>query len=367
MAEPLKNSFNPDFFNRLEAGLLTVYPEFQYKKFCGELFNTDWNEMELKARMHHLAKTLGAFLPDDPTRSIPLIVRLAGHLKKNNPGLSFAYMFIPDFVKEFGLGHIQISISAMEKITQFTSCEFAVRHFILKDRERMLDQMLQWSGHAHAHVRRLSSEGCRPRLPWAIGIDFLKKDPSPILPILNNLKEDPSEFVRKSVANNINDISKDHPALVISLVKKWKGKSSDTDWILKHGSRSLLKAGNPEILDLFNLKYTNALKVKNLDVLSPIVHIGHELLFRFTLENNSKVQELIRVEYQIYYQRSNGTYSRKIFKITERVFEKKSRTEIVRKHSFRPITTRKYYPGIHKLSLVLNGRAFPEITFQLQP
>jgi 3-methyladenine DNA glycosylase AlkC len=151
------------------------------------------------------------------------------------------YIFLPDYIEQYGLEDFESSVKAIENVTRFVSCEFAVRPFILKYGGTMMKKMRTWSLHKSYHVRRLSSEGSRPRLPWAISIPELKKDPSPILPILENLKNDPSEWVRRSVANNLNDIAKDHPGLVIELARKWKGISRETDAIIKHGSRTLLK------------------------------------------------------------------------------------------------------------------------------
>jgi 3-methyladenine DNA glycosylase AlkC len=229
--------------------------------------------------MHHIANSLQILFPSRPESSISLLLELTRILKQQSSGPSFAYMFIPDYIEQNCMSHPHLACQAMEEITQFTSCEFAVRPFIINYPEMMIQQLVSWSFHPHPHVRRLASEGCRPRLPWAIAIDFLKTDPSPILPILDRLKDDPSEFVRRSVANNINDISKDHPSLVIDLVRKWKGHSSDTDRILKHGSRTLLKSGDSEILTLFNFMQNKDDKITNLLIKTPHIKIGDDLHF----------------------------------------------------------------------------------------
>ncbi len=135
-------------------------------------------------------------------------------------------MVFTEYVENFGLEHYDISMSAMEFITQFISCEYAIRPFIIRYPGKAMKQMLQWSKHESLHVRRFSSEGCRPRLPWAMALPALKKDPTLILPILENLKDDSSEFVRKSVANNLNDIAKDNPDTVLGIVKRWQGNST---------------------------------------------------------------------------------------------------------------------------------------------
>ena len=140
-------------------------------------------------------------------------------------------------------------MKAIEFITQFITCEFAVRPFLLKYGDKMMNQMRAWSLHKSHKVRRLASEGSRPRLPWAMAIPALKKNPMPVLTILENLKNDPSESVRRSVANNLNDISKDRPGMVLKIANAWKGQNKETDAIVRHGCRTLLKHGHPEVLD----------------------------------------------------------------------------------------------------------------------
>ena len=178
---------------------------------------------------------------------------------------------------------IKHQYKAIERITQFTSCEFAVRPFIIKYPKEMMKQMLVWSKHEHWGVRRLSSEGCRPRLPWAMALPNLKENPAPIIPILENLKNDISRFVRLSVANNLNDIAKDNPETVISLVKKWQGKSENVNWVIKHGSRTLLKQGNADVMEIFGFDTTKDITVKDFKISTPKVKIGDSLEFGFKL------------------------------------------------------------------------------------
>lgn len=216
--------------------------------------------------------------------------------------------------------------------------------------------MIVWSGHENHHVRRLASEGARPRLPWAIALPALKRDPSPILPVLENLKNDPSEYVRRSVANNLNDISKDNPATLLSLIKKWKGSSKETDAIIKHGCRTLLKQAHPEVLKYYRLHTNNSITVSRLKVLTPIVKTGSALEFSFTLQNADAKTQSARLEYAIYYLKKNGLLSKKVFKISERQLQPKANHRFVKKHSFKLITTRRFYPGRHKFSIIVNGQ-----------
>jgi 3-methyladenine DNA glycosylase AlkC len=229
----------------------------------------------------------------------------------------------------------------------------------------MMKQMLIWSKHEHWGVRRLSSEGCRPRLPWAIALPNLKKDPAPIIPILENLKDDISRFVRLSVANNLNDIAKDNPETVVNLAKKWKGKSENVDWVIKHGCRTFLKQGNAEVMEIFGFDNVKNVIIKDVNILTPKVKIGESLEFGFKLTNNSKKKVKIRLEYGLYYQKANKTLSKKVCKISEKDYAPNLTTQITRKHSFAVVTTRVLHRGLHQVSIIINGKEFDKYDFEL--
>ena len=187
-----------------------------------------------------------------------------------------------------------------------------------------------------------------------MAIPALKKDPRPLFPILENLKNDPSEYVRRSVANNINDIAKDHPGLVIELAGQWKGISKQTDAIIKHGSRTLLKQGHTEILKHYGLLSTS-IAVTGLTILTPEVKIGDSLEFTFNLQNQSDKVQIVRLEYGIYYRKAKGHLAKKVFKISEKSYQPGETAIVRRKQSFRLITTKVFYPGQHQLSVIVNG------------
>lgn len=265
------------------------------------------------------------------------------------------FMFLPDYIEIYGIDHYEVSIKVIEFITQFVSCEYAVRPFIIKYGEKMLNQMARWSLHKNHKVRRLASEGSRPRLPWAMGIPELKINPGPIIPILENLKDDPSESVRRSVSNNLNDIAKDHPELVIGIARKWKGLSKETDAVIKHGCRTLLKGGHTEILQHYGLDGKN-ISLTAFKIISSNIKIGESLEFNLSVINRHTSTQLVRLEYAVYYKRSNGQFGKKVFKISERMYEPGERADVHRKQRFILITTRKLYPGKHRLSIIINGQ-----------
>jgi len=305
--------------------------------------------------MRHTTIVLHAFMPSDFKKAVGILGKLIQQLKKSgteSDGL--AYIFLPDYIELYGIDDLETSVRALEEITQFVSCEFAVRPFIIRYGNEMMNQMKTWSLHKNYKVRRLASEGSRPRLPWAMAIPELKKDPSPILPILENLKNDPSDWVRRSVANNINDIAKDHPDIMIDLARRWKGAGKETDAIIKHGSRGLLKKGHTQILKHYNLRSEN-IRVSAFKIETPGIKIGEQLAFSLTVSNLDRKKQTVRLEYGLYYKKSNGELTRKVFKISERDYEPGVKVNIQRKQSFRKITTRVFYPGKHRLSIIVNG------------
>jgi 3-methyladenine DNA glycosylase AlkC len=351
----LKDLYSPRFYNSLSDALKEVLPSFRKQLFLKQIFTEEFGAKELKARMRHTSEVLHHFMPPDFKEAVGIILKLIGFWKKSGMGYGgLEHMFIPDYIEVYGIDHFEISMKAFETVTQFVSCEFAVRPFFIKYGNRMVNQMKLWSGHKNENVRRLSSEGSRPRLPWAMAIPALKKDPSPILSILENLKNDPSEYVRRSVANNINDIAKDHPDIVMKLARDWKGISKETDAIIKHGSRTLLKKGHAEILLHYGLKSKNIL-VSDFKIQTPVVKMGDSVSFSFRITNKDKKEQTVRLEYGLYYNKSNNQLARKVFKISEKKYKAGVVTDVTRKQSFREITTRTFYPGKHQLSIIVNG------------
>jgi 3-methyladenine DNA glycosylase AlkC len=357
MAEALKHMYNPEFFEKLCPVMRTAIPNFDCKYFIHRVFNNDWPDLELKQRVRHIAVTLHDFLPEDFPAASGVLVNLSNELRKNEiREQGFATIFIPEYIQVYGLDHPEIALDALENITQLVSAEFAIRPFIIRYTELTLKKMKEWSKHENANVRRLSSEGCRPRLPWAMGVPALKKDPSAILPILENLKTDPSEYVRRSVANNLNDLAKDHPLLVLQIAKKWLGKNKDTDRIIRHGCRTLLKKGNVEVLGLHGYNPKSRGVLKSFELPKTKVKIGDHLSFSIGFVNREKKQTPYRLEYSIDYLTSTGKRSNKIFKITENEFTAGEVVTILRKQSFKNLTTRKHFKGKHTLSIFSNGK-----------
>lgn len=362
----LKEIYSDSFYNNFADVVIEVLPAFDKKKFKQLIFNENWQNKELKERMRHTSLVLGHFFPKDFEKAADLIEKIITKLRqKKITETSIEFMFFPDYIETYGIEQYDVSVRLIEFVTQFTSCEYAVRPFIMKYGDKMISQMHQWSMHEDHHVRRLASEGIRPRLPWAIALPTLKKNPAAILPILGNLKNDPSAYVRRSVANNLNDIAKDHPEVVIKIAREWKGVSKETDALIKHASRTLLKKGNKEILRYYGLHDNTNLEISNFKITTPRVKTGSHLTFSFEVKNRSKKTKNVRLEYAIYFLLQNGRHYKKVFKISERQISGNDKIRIEKRHSFKPITTRRHYKGQHQVSVIINGQERKNGKFEL--
>jgi 3-methyladenine DNA glycosylase AlkC len=363
MAEPLKNMYNTQFIEKLSTALQSVDSAFDVTQFTQQIFNSQWEQRELKDRMRHITHCIRAMLPDDYRTALNILRQAAAH-----PILAhytFQMMICPDFVEVYGLQDWEVSIPALEQFTQQSSGEFAVRPFIVQDAERMMAQMLEWASHANHHVRRLASEGCRPRLPWAMALPAFKADPTPILPILETLKHDEAEYVRRSVANNLNDIAKDNPQVVLATLKRWhQTPSKNMQWLINHGLRTLAKAGNSEALALLGFGEM-LVEVQNLVIQPAAIKMGEDITFSFDVTSKSPATQSLMIDYVVYFARAHGKASAKVFKLRKVELAAQQSLSIAKKHSFKPITTRRYYAGQHAIAIQVNGTILAKQEFTL--
>jgi 3-methyladenine DNA glycosylase AlkC len=366
VAEPLKAIYSEKFFTTYLKDVKQLLPNLKVELFLEQIFSEDWEQKELKQRMTHIAFVLRNLLDPSYPKAIQQIIDLIQiHRSDKSNGFNFECMFYPEFVTNFGLDDFETSIHAIEQITQFTSCEFTVRHFLNTYPEQMIAQMQAWSKHPHAYIRRLSSEGMRTKLPWAIKVPYLQENPTLIHPILEYLVNDESEWVRKSVANNLNDLSKDFPDFVKNFTKKWLNHSDEVNKVLKHACRTMLKKGDEECLKLFGVGYNDSIQLIGFNLQTPKIKIGESLIFDFELENKDSQDILVRIEYVIYFLRNKLAHYPKVFKISEKNINSTSIIKMQKVHSFKEITTRKFYKGEHFISLTINGVSYEKVAFDL--
>lgn len=360
----LKNMFNEESVAALAGAIQREHPAFDREAFLARVFDEGWGARELKERMRHITTVLHGFLPEDYRVALDVLRRALPALAEQ----SFEKMVFPDYVELCGLDDWKASIPALEEFTQHVSAEFAIRPFIVQYQDRTMAKMLEWSRHEHPGVRRLASEGCRPRLPWGSRLPALQEDPSLILPILEQLKHDEqTESVRRSVANNLNDISKDNPDVVIDVLRRWQeDDGEEIQWITNHALRTLVKQGHPDALDLLGYPSEPAIAVRNLTVEPTVVPMGGKVTFSFEIESLSDQPQHLMIDYVVHLMRANGKQTPKVFKLTKKTLQPGEVLHITKKHSFAPVTTRKYYPGEHAIEPKINGRPFERVEFELR-
>ena len=359
MPEPLKSMFGPAYYTRLAGALAHMMPRFPQKEFIRENLG-GIEERELNARMRHTSHVLRKFLPGKFPAAVKVLRAVAERMPQGYTSLLY-----PDFVGQFGGEHIALSLDALQFFTRFGSSEFAAREFFVRDMPATLAKMREWSGDACEHVRRLASESSRPRLPWSFRLDAVVRDPSLTRPILDALRADPSGYVRKSVANHLNDISKDHPGYMTDVLRAWDLRHPHTAWIARHASRTLIKAGYAGALALFAYEKNTAVALEGFWLRPKTLRLGDVLEFGFTLRSAKKTPQKLVIDYRIHYRKAGGRSTPKIFKLRQAELRGGETLEVRKRQTFKDFTTRKHYPGEHRLEILVNGRAFGGGSFQL--
>ncbi len=367
--EPLKNGLNEVAISRLADNIQRAWPQFD-KTAMVEASMVGLSELELKDRIRHVSAKLADFMPEMP-EALAVIVRAVDTWDRgdpDNPVGGFAAWPMFDFIGSNGLEHFDQSMETLRRITHIFSAEFAVRPYIDRYPERAFALLETWATDEDEHVRRLCSEGCRPRLPWAPQLPALIADPTPIFPVLELLADDPELFVRRSVANNLNDIGKDHPDLLVDLCERWlKEGGKHRKWIVGHATRSLVKAGHPRVWGLLGFEADPQVEVSEIAVDPPEPRIGDSLHFTFEITSTADRSQRLAVDYAVHFMKANGKTRPKVFKLKVLSLEAGQALNLTRKLSFRPISTRKYYPGRHELEILVNGQSCSRVAFEVCP
>ncbi len=366
MAELFKDLYTAKHINEVTISLSQIDDTFNSKCFIEEVLKDNWDVLGFKQRIQKIAELLNKYLPQDFERASDVLLAYVERLESENKNqANLQYWFIPTYIEMYGFRYFETSMAAIERITRFVTCEFAVRPFYERYFDQMCKETILWTDHHDFRVRRLASEGCRTLLPWGKRVKELQENPQFIIGVLNKLKNDPHEWVRKSVANNMNDLSKHYPDLVINLMKEWYGQGKELDVLVKHGCRTLLKKGVPEVMRLFGYGTDGQIIVDEFSVISKDVEFGGGLEFEFKLRNKTSQKVLVRIEYTVYFKKANGSLTPKIFKISEIVMGPNEEVYRLKSHIIKKITTRKYYSGEHQIALVINGFEQRGVSFQL--
>ncbi len=344
------------------AIVLADFPEQQFiKQAYGEL-----EHYELKQRVDHLIRILAMYLPADFTEAANVLVSLKEEDRAAQLLTGFTAWPLIDYVSVYGLDKPELALNVLKSLTSLFSAEFAVRPFIEQHFELTYPMLLQWTQDSDEHVRRLASEGCRPRLPWAKQLTAIRRDPSNNIILLEHLLDDDSAYVRRSVANNLNDISKDHPERVLAVCEQWlQGASQQRRRLIHHALRSLIKAGKPAVFPILGYSEQPALAIDCFELSRHHVKIGETLNIELRLRSETDSDQALVVDLQLFYKKANGHHSAKVYKWKNIRLKPYEAMSLTKTQAFTKLTTRHYYPGEHYIALLINGKVYQQLSFEL--
>lgn len=360
-----------DYFDRAAALRLArqvqnTWPAFPEKRFVREAMH-GLEALEFHGRVVRFADALRATLPDSVPEALKILTESLPPAMADCEAITDGWLQWPlgQYIADHGVPFFEESMVAMVELTQRFSSEFAVRPFIEAYPERTLARLVELTAHPNPHVRRWCSEGSRPRLPWGRRLQALAEDPTPLWPILEPLKDDPELYVRRSVANSINDIAKDHPEAVVARCRKWqRGAGPERHRVIQHGLRTLVKAGHPEALAVIGYQTPTAVTAA-MNIHPRRVSVGGSVECEAVLENSGCRRERLVIDYAVNFVRQGGKTGRKVFKWKVVELEPEQRLAIRKQHSFRPTTVRALYRGRHEFELQVNGQVLAKDAIEL--
>ncbi|MPV68158.1 DNA alkylation repair protein [Burkholderia sp. BE17] len=359
---PLKESLAARQFHALSDVLHSIEPAFDRAAFLATaLDGLDGLTLMERVRRASVAIDTGArSLPGGYDAVLALLQEAAPRL-----GRGFVSLIAPDYVGQYGRHAFDRSMDALKYFTPFGSSEFAVREFLRIDSARALAVMETWSHDADDAVRRLASEGSRPRLPWSFRLREIEADPVLAARILDDLRADSSAYVRRSVANHLNDVAKTHPAWVLDRAERWGGDHPHTRWIVRHALRTLVKQCDARALAILGAESAPRLEVGPFDVTPAQVVLGESITLACELHSTAGTAQRLVVDYRIAYVKQNGDASPKVFKLKALTLEPGQRITLRHSRSIRDFTTRRHYAGRHEVELIVNGRVVARSFFEL--
>jgi 3-methyladenine DNA glycosylase AlkC len=374
MAEALKNHLGPELPQRIAAQLQAAHPDFDATTFLADALH-GYEALELMPRAWQIAHALRRHLPADYEAALALLMRTLGATldRSDDIGLS-GFFYLPHvfFVAHYGLDHFEPSMQAQKELTQRFTAEFSIRPYLEHHREATLARLAEWARDPDPHVRRLVSEGSRPRLPWAPRLRDFQRDPTPTLALLELLKDDPELYVRRSVANHLNDIGKDHPELLFATARRWlldeagRPVSAERRWLVQHALRSAVKRGEAGALQTLGYGAAAQVAVTEVQISPQRAVIGGKLGITLDLTSTSAQAQTICVDLKIHFIKASGSASAKVFKLKNVELAPWATQGLSKTISLAEMSTRKHYPGRHAVELVLNGQTRPLGDFDLQ-
>jgi 3-methyladenine DNA glycosylase AlkC len=368
MAEPLKNHFGADIPKKIAGMIHAAHPSFDVDSFLREAL-TGYEPLALLPRGWQIARALRRHLPQDYARAADVLLASLGPKLTSTESFGMApFLYLPHvlFVAEFGLDHFEISMRAQHELTQRFTAEFSIRPYLERHTEATLARMETWARDPSPHVRRLVSEGARPRLPWASRLRRFQADPRPVLALLELLKDDPELYVRRSVANNLNDIGKDHPALLAETARRWqRGASEERRWLIRHALRSAVKRSEAGALAVLGFGGAAQVSIDNARIEPPRVKTGGAVSISFSVRNTSAASARVLVDFRVFFVKAGGKPRPKVFKLKTLSLAPGETATLGKTLSLKQMTTRQHHPGRHAVEVLLNGRAAPLGAFEV--
>lgn len=361
MAEPLIAQYGTDIPVRLAATFKQVHHKFDADTFIADCLR-GYEALNLMQRGSHMADVLHKHLPSDYPQAIRIVLDSLHAKREPSSGSLASFFYLPHtcFVARYGLDHFDLSMQAQHELTQRFTAEFCIRPFLGKYQDQTLSLLRKWTQDDSEHVRRLVSEGTRPRLPWAPRLPQFQKDPRPVIALLELLKDDVSPYVRRSVANNLNDIGKDHPALLVEVARNWLvDASAQREQLVKHALRSAIKRADAAAFHAIGYGEKPKVEVNLLKVVPDRPAIGGSFSMTISLASNAKKSQKLMVDFEIGYMKANGACRPKVFKLKLVDLAPGETITLTRRVSLAQMTTRTHYPGRHTLGLIVNGQAYP--------
>ncbi len=316
--------------------------------------------LSIMARVRHIADALRPALPADYDAALDVITVMAPQLTHG-----FQAVAVTEYVARYGLDDFDRSMDALAALTRFGTAEFAIRPFLALDADRALATMIRWTDSDDEHVRRLASEGGRPRLPWAARVPALKADPTRAAPILEALKADSAIYVRKSVANHLNDIAKDRPDWLLDRLADWSQVDPRTGWIIRHALRTLIKQGEPRALALIGVGHGAAVTVRDFTVEPAVVLRGERIAISADIASTAAENQPLVVDYRVHYARAGGKSAAKVFKWKTFDLAAGESAALRISQTIRDFSTRRHHPGRHNVELIVNGQTMATSEFDL--
>lgn len=369
--EPFKNKFNESIIDFLSKEIKKIYPKFESKKFCKEILK-NLHALEMKERVKLISSTLRSYLPQDYIEAVSILIRILHVDDEENYSYSenkqtingFIVWPLTQFVQDYGIDYFDASMNALYEMTKRFTSEFAIRAFINKYDDRAFEVLEQWKVDPSKHVRRLVSEGTRPFLPWGNKLENVSLTRN--LELIASLKDDKDDYVRKSVANHLNDISKIDESLMLDICFEWKKtKNAHVDKIIKHASRSLLKTGNEKALRLNGFVAKPLIEITKFKISKKKIKVGDEINLSFELISKSKKTQSLLIDYIIYYPKKNKKVTSKVFRLKQLEISAEDKIKIEKKISFKDVSIRTLYPGQYFIELKIGSQIFIKDSLQL--